>query len=450
LKKQARKKMSEYGPPSRSFAKEELAPRFSTIRISTILKFLFGERQSIYAVASNRWSLLVGFLFVIIAGIAREYDGEYLVAEPWHLILPLSASLIGCSFLVLLLIVLSRARKVRDVSIVETFLCFLSVYWMTAPLALVYGIPFERFLSPDTATKANLWLLAIVAAWRVLLTIRCVMVIYGCSFGGATTPVMLFSVILAMLGLALVPGPIFMMMGGVRLTESESLILETRAMIFLFCYGTVLFWVIGYIMLLYRKTPWSYYRSRLKFESEMRPVYSVSRNVWAFACLAVLPWLCYLPITQSEQFLRWKSEQLIEQEDYESLSKLTIENPQSNFPPHWDPPPRLSYGDTEPKAYQVINGLLDHQAADWMTDIFSKKLQHESESWWMGFRELEDPSNEPLSEFVRCLVRIENGSKIANEIRLDYVEPHPTDDERNELVERIRGLQTQSEHESND
>ena len=48
---------------------------------------------------------------------------------------------------------------------------------MTAPLAWLYAIPYERFLSPVGATRANLWTLGLVAAWRVLLIIRVLVVL---------------------------------------------------------------------------------------------------------------------------------------------------------------------------------------------------------------------------------------------------------------------------------
>ena len=44
-----------------------------------------------------------------------------------------------------------------------TFICAVS------PPALLYAIPVERFMSLQDARRANVWFLAIVAAWRVAL-----------------------------------------------------------------------------------------------------------------------------------------------------------------------------------------------------------------------------------------------------------------------------------------
>jgi hypothetical protein len=43
---------------------------------------------------------------------------------------------------------------------------------LTAPPGILYAIPVERFLSLEQATAANVWFLACVALWRVLLLLR--------------------------------------------------------------------------------------------------------------------------------------------------------------------------------------------------------------------------------------------------------------------------------------
>jgi hypothetical protein len=59
----------------------------------TLLKFLAGNRDAIVSAARCNGAIWIGLLFVIAAGFAREYDGEDLLHEPWHLAIPLGASL---------------------------------------------------------------------------------------------------------------------------------------------------------------------------------------------------------------------------------------------------------------------------------------------------------------------------------------------------------------------
>lgn len=71
--------------------------------IKTLFGFLFFRKNSIHEVASNPIYLIPGFLFVVAAGFAREYDGESLWDEPFHLAIPLVASTIACFGLTCLL-----------------------------------------------------------------------------------------------------------------------------------------------------------------------------------------------------------------------------------------------------------------------------------------------------------------------------------------------------------
>jgi|GEM_PF-4987218 len=44
---------------------------------------------------------------------------------------------------------------------------YLAFVTLTAPPALLYAIPVERFMTPSAASVTNAWFLAVVAAWRV-------------------------------------------------------------------------------------------------------------------------------------------------------------------------------------------------------------------------------------------------------------------------------------------
>ena len=80
------------------------------MNIRTLLRYLFGGRQAILELASSRWALVIGLLFVLSASFAREYDGEDLLREPWHLLLPLAASLVS-SFVLFCLAFCGRSKQ---------------------------------------------------------------------------------------------------------------------------------------------------------------------------------------------------------------------------------------------------------------------------------------------------------------------------------------------------
>src|SRR5262245_8431110 len=131
--------------------------------IRTVLLYLVGNREAILQVANCRGGLWLGLAFVFSAALAREYDGQDLVHEPWHLLVPLAASLGSSLALYLLIYVISLVRGPRGLPSLNAYRAILQLFWMTAPLAWLYAIPFERFLSPGDATRANLYLLGLVA-----------------------------------------------------------------------------------------------------------------------------------------------------------------------------------------------------------------------------------------------------------------------------------------------
>ena len=86
-------------------------------------------------------------------------------------------------------------------------------------------------VAAEEATRANLWLLAVVSAWRVMLMTRVICVVYEARAWRAFFLVMFFADTVALVLLFLTPLPVLSLMGGIRLTESEQLIQGTAFLI---------------------------------------------------------------------------------------------------------------------------------------------------------------------------------------------------------------------------
>ncbi len=107
--------------------------------------------------------LLTGLLFTWVAGIGRYWDSPR-ASVLQHLGLGSVAYVLVLS--AFLWLVLLPLRPVRWSYVkVLTFIC------AVAPPAILYAIPVERFMSLADAQAANVWFLAIVATWRVVLYI---------------------------------------------------------------------------------------------------------------------------------------------------------------------------------------------------------------------------------------------------------------------------------------
>ena len=205
------------------------------MNLGTIFRFQLGFKDAIETVALNRASLWTGMVLVLITGIARNYDQLYCLETPLWLFGPVLFSFFSGSFLFLILYKGFIRRHLEDPDSVSTgtqWRCFMSLFWMTAPIAWLYAIPVERFLNSYHAAQANLTLLAIVSLWRVLLMARVVSVLQKMKFlraiGWVMVPACMEILVVGFLGgFANLNRRIMAGMGGMRNSPEENLIIAT-------------------------------------------------------------------------------------------------------------------------------------------------------------------------------------------------------------------------------
>jgi hypothetical protein len=337
----------------------------------TLAKYLVGSREAILSVARSPQAIWIGLLFVLAAGFAREYDGEDLLHEPWHLLIPLGASLASSLVLYLLVRLAAYRRQASEPTLVHGYIDFLTLYWMTAPLALLYAIPFERFLSAADATRANLWLLGLVALWRVLLITRVISVIYQASFVAAFFVVMLFADTLAVVILGMTPLPIVGIMGGIRLSESEQVLHNVGWAIRVLGTLTWPLWLIGACVVAARRQPaWSY------VPADAGGSVRAARQLWIGAIAAVAAWGFVLPLTQPEQRLRRQDERDLRAGRIDEALATMSAHQRDDFPPHWDPPPRVAYREATPDIVELQARLNRANVAPWVHAVFAQKFEN--------------------------------------------------------------------------
>lgn len=374
---------------------------------STLLAYLLGRRTAILDVAACPQAVWLGLPLVLSAALAREYDGQDLLREPWHLLLPLAASLATSLLLYCLLWSVARGFWWRKVSFLGGYRSFLGLYWMTAPLAWLYAIPVERFLSPAAATQANLCLLGVVAVWRVLLMTRVVSVAFRCPPAASLFVVMLFAEAVAMVLLYFAPKPVFALMGGIRLTPSEQIIQGTIILVGALAYLSAPIWLLGTI-----NVAASRWRPREPIAALQSPARRVSRSAWGLALAALAVWPFVLPFTQSEQQLRRVvDDELREGRIREALAIMNLHR-RDDFPPHWDPPPRVGYGEQEPSPLAVMELLVATQNRPWVRELFSEKYQRLISAGSGPFTFWNRIDDEQFQNHLRLLERLPHDSPI--------------------------------------
>jgi hypothetical protein len=369
--------------------------------ILTVLRYLVGQRDAILRVATTRQAIWLGVLFVLAAGLAREYDAKDLSREPWYLLLPLGASLATSFLLYLLIYGVALWKNWQRWPFLATYGAFLRLYWMTAPLALLYALPVERFLTEQDATRANLMLLAVVSVWRVSLMTRAVQVYFGAPPLAAFVVIMLFADTLALLAVFFAPVPLMSVMGGVVSPRQQVVM---AASLWVGCLGglTWLVWLVDTVFVgSPAASPWEPSDSIVPGNSR------VHVSLWCLAAALVLGWVLVLPTTQREQQLRSEAESQLQAGNIRGAVLAMSAHDRDEFPPLWDPPPAAFDRFTKPTVVDVLWVALDEpDCAAWVRDDYLAKLKAQlGHSFFtvVGWRDMDSPTRD---KYLDVLSRI--------------------------------------------
>jgi hypothetical protein len=421
----------------------------------TLARFLVGDRGAIQSIVATRGAWALGLMFVLSAGFAREYDGEDLLHEPWHLALPLVASLATSLLLYGLIVLVAWRRSGLGWPVASGYLPFVALYWLTAPLAWLYAIPYERFLSPADAVRANLATLGLVSLWRVALMTRVVSVVFRCHILEAMMVVMLFADAVALTLLSIVPLPIFSIMGGIRLTESEQVLLQVACNVRIAAILSLPVWAIGTLSLfVFPRRPGGPWTPIEEFATQRA---TVARSAWIFAVALLAVGIGLLPLTQRQQQLRRQVETALKRGDVKIGIEVMSAHERDDFPPHWDPPPRIGFGETSPTLVDVLQVIAASEAPKWVEQIFAEKVidqfaGHYFHPYMFGADESVFPNPAVMDEaqlerYYQLLLRLPSGPRIARaqRERIEHaleanLPEHPLTEQRKDWLEQLLAL----------
>lgn len=335
--------------------------------LRTLVHYLKGDPVAIRVVTSCRGAFWLGLSFVLLAGIPRDYDGADLLREPHWLAIPLIASTLAALLFFFCCEVVFTRR--RDAPFLTRLGQFLSAFWMTGPLAWLYAIPVERFLGEVAAAQANLCLLGLVATWRVLLLSRVVQVLYSGDFKRAFTVVFFMADLLVIAAAFGMPKPVWNLMGGVRLSDAENLLLGTAII------STVVseFLAIPLLILVWMIAS-DRSSGRVVEVSGLNSPVRLHRRVWLLPLSLLIAGIGLLLWAQPEQQRKTRIESLLKsgqvKQGLDELSRLQPDD----LPPYWEIPPRLGFGEREPAPVEVICLAFERPSADWVQRRMLNKL----------------------------------------------------------------------------
>ncbi len=216
----------------------------------------------------------------------------------------------------------------------RAFLPFLGIYWLTAPLAWLYGIPYEQWLPVEDAIGANVRTLMVVALWRVIIMTRVI------QLGVRSHPIptiiidMWYGIALIVAASFFSPRPILDIMGGMRGDP------ETRAWagatLSAQLLGLPISVVLGVIALLIAVS------IKLKGMRYVPRVFGLTSGrffapiTWAGA-FAIGLWIIPAIWMQPQQRLRSSTEILLRRGDNTAALKMMSQHEQKEYPRHWRP-----------------------------------------------------------------------------------------------------------------
>jgi hypothetical protein len=303
------------------------------VKLLTLPSFLLGRREAILDVAHGRKTILLGFLFVVSAGLARTWDTVDLLANPFAVLRPIGASLATSTvfFLIIATAVAIGCRASPELrpNWVALWRSILAVFWMTAPLAWIYAVPVERFTSVATSVDLNFNALFLVALWRVVLMIRAVTVLLDVRVAPITFLTLWFGDIVVFAAMALTPVPVFNAMAGINVEDPESIMaaqkFATQALALVALLPLTIL-ALGMFLVVRPASPWSF-----------RPRPAPARSLWILAIIAIVGWVPGMAVTQPELRRATAVDRAVERSSPKDAVALLKGVQTSDLPPHWRP-----------------------------------------------------------------------------------------------------------------
>ena len=324
--------------------------------------FLLGRRESIQAIAGSRHALWVGLVLVLTGSLARNYDGAYLPAE-WHVLLHgVVVSIINALILHTLLYLSCRGQA--NLPYFASLRVFLTLFWMTAPMAWLYAIPYERFVSPEEAVWCNAWTLAFVSVWRVALITRVLSVLWGARPLLVLLIVLAFADVTIFLATLFAPVPVVNFMGGMEHSPAEQALAGLN-----FLAG---FWTFVLALPLLITGGFAVYGIKGQWAAALHGG-RVARSVWVFVALVCAAWAWPLSLAQPEQKLRHDVESLLRAGNVSAALAVMSSHERVRFPAHWDPPPRKAYREATPSMDSIRTSLAEGGQAAWVRTVYLDK-----------------------------------------------------------------------------
>lgn len=376
----------------------------ATVDFFTTLRFLFlFDHQAIAAIAADSSAPLAGLILVISAGIARNHAGHDLIRQPWRILTPVAASLLTAGVLFAFI----QLRLWLNASPVVPWLSgawsFLGVYWATAPLAWIYGVPYEWLLGLERAQRARLTALGIVALWRIVLIFHGLLVLLDQDVFAVTAILLFVESVMALYALFSFSSPradanrphvtstLINAMGGIMLGPRTAADAEAgdwdltklsdtpppfRSNERSIGVANIVAHISGYtafvgLLLNFMISPhansWQRLAGLVQFDATM--------SISGFSLTGAAGWALIAMFTLPAQRRKSHVERLMAVGRIPEAIRYLAAFPISDFPAAWEPPPRENFRGT-PSMLGIMEALATQKPGGWVEASYAPRIRH--------------------------------------------------------------------------
>lgn len=367
------------------------------------LKYLFGNESAIRYMARQQNAIWIGAVLVLTSGIAREYDQTYIFVKPFVFLAPFLISLLASGFIYVFVVLLNRPRPPAASTLPDpptkwiTFRTFLALFWMMAPLAWLYAIPFERYLGRAESASANIALLSIIAIWRVVLLSRITAILSNTPFLRSLFSVLLPCSMLLFIASIFTSFSLIRGMGGMEYSPEDVVIHHAAGVAFL---GSIVAGLVSFIGLFLAK--------RGAPPPSAMPLASKPLPFLSMACILTF-WCAITVAPQRELGLNHTASLLCNSQKYKKLlAFLSQQAPEAFSPVHRLPPDPYEYSGLQ--HLPEIVGAMDGSEKSWVREHYLDDLivVLDHASYWYS-----DPNQVRLLNISMALERIPEGRRWA-------------------------------------
>lgn len=395
------------------------------LEYTDLMQFLIGDADATGRVLSSPDALPIAIGLVASASLARNYDTRSFVHRPTALLSPFAVSF---AFAVVLYALMRAQLWLSSATGPPTgvgFLSLLAAYWMTAPLAWLYGLPFERCLPSSVAPRARLVTLAIVALWRVLLMGRVLTIVFDGHIVGGYVVVLAFSVLIVIAaaikaGLAAEPPrttpELVLAMAGIetkdrRIRANGASVLMYTA---LCCgFGSPILLLAAFLSRV-RCTEWN-----AMLAGGTPPTLALDGAMWV-ALAAIGFWAGLAAICQGRHYRAGEVDQMLRYGHLEPALDQMARRARTDFPPAWEPEPGRHFLEP-PTLLSIVERVIDRGGDGWAREHYlSVFREYVADAIWYYHYPAE------FERLVRIVERMENRREVARRI-LDAVDVHETE-----------------------